>query len=138
MAHERTPKNAHGSFCVFKDECISCRAKIEAEAPGLMAYDEDHSSCFFERQPTTPEEEYRAIRAVWASCCGAVRYGVLTRVTIPLSSLPPGARTGSDRPARGGNCSSPPTAQLLVEEVNVVADAALVEELIKVLVVDSM
>jgi hypothetical protein len=54
MAHERTPKNAHGSFCVFKDECISCRAKIEAEAPGLMAYDEDHSSCFFERQPTTP------------------------------------------------------------------------------------
>lgn len=40
-----------------------------------MSYDEEHSSCFFERQPTTPEEEYRAIRAVWASCCGAVRYG---------------------------------------------------------------
>jgi hypothetical protein len=40
-----------------------------------MSYDEEHSSCFFERQPATPEEEYRAIRAIWASCCGAVRYG---------------------------------------------------------------
>jgi hypothetical protein len=53
---------------------MSCRAP-EAEARGLMSYDEEHSSCFFERQPTTPEEEYRAIRAVCASCCGAVRYG---------------------------------------------------------------
>jgi hypothetical protein len=53
---------------------MSCGAP-EAQAHGLMSYDEERSSCFFERQPTTPEEEYRAIRAIWASCCGAVRYG---------------------------------------------------------------
>ena len=57
----------------MKDECISCGAP-EFEARGLMAYDEEHSSCFFVRQPANPEEEYRAIRAVWVSCCGAVRY----------------------------------------------------------------
>src|SRR4051812_9846087 len=74
MTDERTPKNAPGSFYVVKDECVSCRAP-ETEARGLMSFDEEHSSCFFERQPTTLEEEYRAIRAVWASCCGAVRYG---------------------------------------------------------------
>jgi len=40
-----------------------------------MSFDDEHASCFFERQPRTPEEEYRAIRAIWVSCCGAVRYG---------------------------------------------------------------
>ena len=74
MTEDRTPKNAPGAFYVAKDECIACRAP-EAEARGLMSYDEEYSSCFFERQPTTPEEEYRAIRAVWASCCRAVKYG---------------------------------------------------------------
>ena len=57
----------------MKHECISCGAP-EFEARGLMAYDEEHSSCFFVRQPANPEEEYSAIRAVWVSCCGAVRY----------------------------------------------------------------
>lgn len=74
MSEERTPKNAPGPFYVAKDECIACRAP-EAEARGLMSFDDGHDSCFFERQPMTPEEEYRAIRAIWASCCGAVRYG---------------------------------------------------------------
>ena len=74
MTDQRSPKNVQGPFYVVKDACISCRAP-EAEARGLMLYDEEQSSCFFERQPTTPEEEDRAIRAVWASCCGAVRYG---------------------------------------------------------------
>jgi hypothetical protein len=74
MTEERTPKNAPGPFYVAKDECIACRAP-EVEARGLMSFDDDHSSCFFERQPMTPEEEYRAIRAIGASCCGAVRYG---------------------------------------------------------------
>ena len=46
----------------MKHECISCGAP-EFEARGLMAYDEEHSSCFFVRQPANPEEEYRAIRA---------------------------------------------------------------------------
>src|SRR6476469_4734153 len=74
MPEDRTPLNAPGPFYVAKDQCIACRAP-EAEAPSLMAYDEEHYSCYFHRQPETPDEAYRAIRAVWASCCGAVRYG---------------------------------------------------------------
>jgi hypothetical protein len=74
MTEDRTPKNVPGPFYVAKDECIACRAP-EVEARGLMSFDDDHDSCFFNRQPMTPEEEYRAIRAIWASCCGAVRYG---------------------------------------------------------------
>ena len=90
MSDERTLRNAPGPFYVVKDECISCRAP-EVEARGLMSYDEEHSSCFFERQPTTPEEEYRAVRAVWASCCGAVRYGGNDpRVIARLESLEQG------------------------------------------------
>ncbi len=90
MTEERTPKNAPGPFYVAKDECIACRAP-EAEARGLMSFDDDRASCFFERQPTTREEEYRAVRAVWASCCGAVRYGGNdTRVNARLESLKQG------------------------------------------------
>ena len=74
MTEERTPKNAPGPFYVVRDECICCGAP-EVEARGLMAYDDENSSCFFVRQPANPEEEYRAIRSVWVSCCGAVRYG---------------------------------------------------------------
>jgi hypothetical protein len=73
MTDVRTPKNAPGPSCVMKDECISCGAP-ELEARGLMAYDEEHSRCFFVRQPANPDDKYRAIRAVWVSCCGAVRY----------------------------------------------------------------
>ena len=35
-----------------------------------------------------------------------------------------------------GNCSSPPTPELLVEQLNVVRDAVPVEELIELLVID--
>ena len=61
MTEGRTPKQAPGPFYVAKDECIACRAP-EVEARGLMSFDDDRTSCFFERQPMTPEEEYRAIR----------------------------------------------------------------------------
>jgi ferredoxin len=86
MPHERTPKNVPGPFYVIKDECIACGAP-EAEAPTLMAFDDDAGSCYFRRQPSDPAETDRAIRAVWASCCGAVRYGgsepaVLARLRI--------------------------------------------------------
>ena len=74
MAEERTPLNAPGPFYVARDQCITCMAP-EAEAPSLMAFDEERSSCYFRRQPETADETYRAIRAVWVSCCGAVRYG---------------------------------------------------------------
>jgi hypothetical protein len=40
---------------------------------GLISHDED-GHCFFARQPTTEDETSAAIRGVWASCCGAVRY----------------------------------------------------------------
>jgi len=70
---EPTPLNAPGPFYVGRDECISCRAP-EHEAPDLMSFDEERGSCYFLRQPTTPEETERAIQAVGVSCCGAVRY----------------------------------------------------------------
>jgi len=48
-----------------------------------MSHDE-RGHCFFVRQPSKEDETNAAIRAVWASCCGAVRYGgedpqILTR-----------------------------------------------------------
>lgn len=73
MPEERTPKSAPGPFYVVKDQCISCGAP-EAEARGLIEYDEEAFSCFFVRQPRSDDETYRAIRAVWASCCSALRY----------------------------------------------------------------
>jgi hypothetical protein len=73
MTEEYTPKNAPGPFGVLKDECILCGAP-GAEAPDLMAFDEEANSCYFRRQPTTPEEVARAVRAVDISCCAAVVY----------------------------------------------------------------
>ncbi len=73
VTRSRTPRNAPGPFYVLKDSCISCGAP-EGEAPELIGYDEEASSCYFKRQPATPVETYRAIRAVWASCCGALEY----------------------------------------------------------------
>lgn len=67
------PRNATGPFYVVNGECISCGAP-ESEAGGLMSHD-DAGHCFFERQPVTEDETNAAIRGVWASCCGAVRYG---------------------------------------------------------------
>ena len=74
MEEERTPKNAPGPFYVAKDQCITCMVP-ETEAPTLMAFDEEAPSCYFHRQPQSPDETYRAIRALWVSCCGALRYG---------------------------------------------------------------
>lgn len=68
---ERTPPNAPGPFFTERHCCISCHAP-EPEAPDLMAFDEEEISCYFRRQPETPEEVERACQAVWASCCGAV------------------------------------------------------------------
>ena len=69
----RTPLNAPGPFFTEKDFCISCGAP-EAEAPDLMAFDDDGGSCYFRRQPQTPEEVDQACRAVEVSCCEAVQY----------------------------------------------------------------
>ena len=72
--NERFPKNAPGPFYVVNDQCITCMAP-EYEAPDLMGFDEEANHCYFKKQPSTPEELGRAARAVWASCCGAVKYG---------------------------------------------------------------
>ena len=68
-----TPLNAPGPFIVEKDMCIACLAPV-AEAPDLMAYDDQHGTCFFKRQPQTPKEVEEAVSAVWVSCCSAVQY----------------------------------------------------------------
>jgi hypothetical protein len=73
--------NAPGDFYVEDGMCITCLAP-EHEAPGLMGFLRDpkpgsngNSHCYFARQPTNSDETYRAIRALWAGCCGALRYG---------------------------------------------------------------
>jgi hypothetical protein len=66
--------NAPGDFYVEDQMCISCTAP-EHEAPDLMAHDTGkHYHCYFKRQPQTPDETERAVRAVIVGCCGAVRY----------------------------------------------------------------
>ena len=72
---ERHPLNASGDFYVLNGECISCGAP-EYEAHDLMTHTEsEYYHCYFMRQPKTPDEMDSAIRATWASCCEAVRYG---------------------------------------------------------------
>jgi hypothetical protein len=68
------PKNAPGSFYVTNGECVACGAP-EAEAPDLMSFDKDDIHCYFKKQPSTPEELDRALKAVIVSCCDAVHYG---------------------------------------------------------------
>jgi hypothetical protein len=45
----------------------------ESEATGMMSHD-DTGHCFFVSQPGTADQTDSAIRALWSSCCGAVRY----------------------------------------------------------------
>jgi hypothetical protein len=82
-ALDRHPKNCAGPFYVVNGECIAC-GEPESQAGGLMSHD-DSGHCFFVRQPSTAAEIDASIRAVWSSCCAALRYGgsdpvVLTRL----------------------------------------------------------
>jgi hypothetical protein len=66
-----------------------------------MGFDETVMSCFFRRQPTSPDEVDRAARAVSVSCPRAVRYrgsdlsiqkklidrGGLESIDVPLNRL---------------------------------------------------
>lgn len=74
MNARRHPLNAVGDFYVLDGECIACQSP-EADAPDLIGHVEENYHCFFRRQPETPEELERAIRAVANGCCGGVRYG---------------------------------------------------------------
>ena len=77
---------------VEKDQCIACHAP-EREAPELMSFDEDGGSCYFHRQPQTPEEIEHAVRAVWVACCDAVHYdGDDRKILARLRRLNEGVR----------------------------------------------
>ncbi len=71
MNDSRDRRNAQGDFFVAEDACITCGAP-EHEAPDLIRMDKD--GCYFHKQPQSVEETERATRAVWVSCCKAVRY----------------------------------------------------------------
>ena len=73
MTIQRFHKNVPGPFYVVDGECIIC-GDPEHEAPDMIGYDEERQHCYFKKQPSTPEEIDRALRAVWVSCCQAVRY----------------------------------------------------------------
>ena len=85
MAQEqRYPLNAVGDFYVANGMCIACTAP-EHEAADLITHDPAAFAgyhCYFKRKPATPEELERAIRAVRASCCGAVRYAGTDQAVI--------------------------------------------------------
>ena len=76
---EAYPENAGGPFYVQNDLCITCRAP-ESVARDLIGFYEDPSGsgasshCYFKKQPKTPEEIARAVKAVRANCCGCYRY----------------------------------------------------------------
>lgn len=87
MTRQQHPKNAAGQFYVVMNDCLACTAP-EHEAPDLMDHDEPRYHCYFKKQPSTPEEVERAIRAVRVACCGAVRYaGQDAEVLIRLQRL---------------------------------------------------
>ncbi len=73
------PENVPGPFYVVCDECITCRAP-ESVAPDLIGFYEDHSEagrsshCYFKKQPASPGELDRAVKAIRVNCCGTYRY----------------------------------------------------------------
>ena len=73
------PENAPGDFYVVRDECITCDAPRQY-APDLIGWYEDpsgmgrRSHCYFKKQPESPDEINRAIKAIRANCCGSYRY----------------------------------------------------------------
>jgi hypothetical protein len=77
------PSNVAGPFYVVDGECMGCGAP-ESEAGAMMSHD-GSGHCFFISQPCTPDQVNSAIRALWSSCCNAVRYSgsdssILTRI----------------------------------------------------------
>jgi hypothetical protein len=69
----RHQQNVEGPFYVVEADCMACGAP-EMYAPKLMSHD-SCGQCFFARQPASAQETNDAIAGIWASCCGAVRYG---------------------------------------------------------------
>jgi len=73
----RYDENAPGPFYVERDQCIACRCP-ETVAPDLIGFAEgpgvEYDHCYFKKQPETPGEMDRAIKAFEANCCGSYRY----------------------------------------------------------------
>lgn len=71
--HKGHPKDAPGPFYVQYGCCTACMAP-HAEAPDLMGFDQEEHHCYIRHQPQNTGEIYRAIRAVWSSEFGCLRY----------------------------------------------------------------
>jgi hypothetical protein len=94
MQPDRHPDNVPGDFYVDRSCCLMCGA-TSAEAPDLIGTDEG-SRCFVKRQPTSPDEIYRMLRAIWVAEVEGVRYagadeGMLRRIAEA------GMKTACDR-----------------------------------------
>ncbi len=76
VPRRRNPVNAPGPFYTEANSCIAC-CLPEGEAPDLIGYHEEdgpNEGCFFKKQPETPEELDRAIRAMFVNCVETLRY----------------------------------------------------------------
>ena len=79
VPNEGGPIDAGDPFYVDRNTCLSCGIPIH-EAPDLLEFRKRSpggdcgESCAFKKQPSTPEEVERAIRAMSVSCVGALRY----------------------------------------------------------------
>jgi hypothetical protein len=72
---QRVPENAPGDFYVQADLCTCCCIPHN-DAPELLnAVTDGMETCYFRRQPQTPEEVEQAIMAISVSCVGGPRYG---------------------------------------------------------------
>lgn len=71
--YKRFPGNVPGAFYTEDDVCISCCAP-EVAAPDLIGFDETARSCYFKKQPSTPEEYEQAMMAMWVSCIDSIHY----------------------------------------------------------------
>src|SRR5258708_6329888 len=68
-------ENVPGPFLVHEDYCQICELTVDA-APDLMACDDKRGrwSCYFTKQPSTPDEVEQAIKAYAVCCVAAVDY----------------------------------------------------------------
>ncbi|MDR0534223.1 MAG: ferredoxin [Verrucomicrobiales bacterium] len=69
-ASRKLPENVPGKWYV-DDTCTPCHVCLD-EAPMLLKYNDDQSYVFFFKQPSNPEEEDAAVRALDICPTGAI------------------------------------------------------------------
>jgi hypothetical protein len=79
--YRRYPKNVPGPFYVQDGGCTACEAACH-EARSLVVLDPEGYSCYFRRQPETPQEVEQAIGASLACCVDVVRYSGVDPVIL--------------------------------------------------------